>query len=51
MHQPYGAVPIAITVGTTVKIDPLDERTGAVAYADYGDTNFSHAKKEILPAA
>ena len=34
-----------------VELDALDERTGAVAYANDGDTDFSHGKKEILPAA
>ena len=41
----------AIGGGAAVEIDTLDERTGTVAHPDDGDTDFSHGKKEILPAA
>src|SRR6184192_1907544 len=48
VHQADGG---AIDGGTAIKIDTLDERTGTVAHSDDGDTNLSHGKKEILPAA
>src|SRR5215469_1274848 len=47
MHQADGR---AIEGGTAVKVNPLNEGTGTVADADNGNTNFSHVKKEILPA-
>jgi hypothetical protein len=34
-----------------VKVDSLEEGTGTVAHSNDGDTNLSHGKKEILPAA
>jgi hypothetical protein len=48
VHQADGG---AVGRGATVKIDPLDQGTGAIADTDDGDTDFSHGKKEILPAA
>lgn len=48
VHQADGT---AVNIGTAVKIDPLDERAGAVTDSDDGDTDFSHGQKEILPAA
>ena len=32
----------AITGNTAIKIDPLDERTGAIAYAHNSNTNLIH---------
>jgi len=40
----------AVDAGPAVEIDSLDERTGTIADSDDGDTDFSHGKKEILPA-
>src|ERR1700719_1890984 len=48
VHQPDRG---AIDGGASIKIDTLDERTGTVAHSNDGDTNLSHGKKEILPAA
>lgn len=48
VHQANGG---AVDRGAAVKIDSLDERTGTIADSDDGDTDFSHAKKQILPAA
>ena len=48
VHQAHGA---AIDPGAPVKIDPLDKRAGTIAHSDDGDTDFSHWKNEILPAA
>jgi hypothetical protein len=47
MHKANGG---AISQGALVKINALDERTGAVAHADNGNSDFSHGKNEILPA-
>ena len=48
MHEPDGG---AIDGGAAVEINALNERAGTVADSDYGDANFSHGKKEILPVA
>jgi len=48
MHQADGA---AVNPGAALEIDALNERAGTVADSDYGDANFSHGKKEILPVA
>jgi hypothetical protein len=48
MHQTHRA---SVDPGAAVKIDPLNERTGTIADSDDSDTDLSHGKKEILPAA
>src|SRR6266403_1926173 len=48
VHQADGG---AVDRGTVVKVDSLEEGTGAIAHSNDGDTNLSHGKKEILPAA
>lgn len=48
VHKADGA---AIDPRTTVKINALDEGTGTIPDPYDGDTDFSHWKKEILPAA
>src|SRR5262249_553638 len=48
VHQADGA---AVDPGAAVEVDSLDERTGAITDSDDGDTDLSHGKKEILPAA
>ena len=48
VHEADGG---AIDRRAAVKIDSLNERAGTIAHPNDGDSDFSHWKKEILPAA
>ena len=48
MHKADGA---AVDPRAPIEIDTLDKGTGAITDTDNGDSNLSHGKKEILPAA